>query len=205
MGIQMQASRKPGNLGFSGLGNPWGDDIEGKFQKGTTGSGGGVIMGIVDKIKELIDIGEDYDYEDEEFEDAEEELTAKAQTVAVGTSAAAASIAAKPASTVSQGAAASQRPKLTVHTTKVSELAMEIHVPSNYEQVARIADDLLANHAAIVNFERVAGNEQQRIFDFINGVSYVLNCAASRVSPNLMLYVPDGVDVATAAPKPVKH
>ena len=42
-------------------------------------------MGIVDKIKELIDIGEDYDYEDEEFEDAEEELTAKAQTVAVGT------------------------------------------------------------------------------------------------------------------------
>ena len=147
----------------------------------------------------------DDDDEDEEFEDAEEELTAKAQTVAVGTSAAAASIAAKPASTVSQGAAASQRPKLTVHTTKVSELAMEIHVPSNYEQVARIADDLLANHAAIVNFERVAGNEQQRIFDFINGVSYVLNCAASRVSPNLMLYVPDGVDVATVAPKPVRH
>ena len=82
---------------------------------------------------------------------------------------------------------------------------MEIHVPSNYEQVARIADDLLANRATIVNFERVEGNEQQRIFDFINGVSYVLDCAARRVSANLMLYVPNGVDVATAAPKPIKH
>ena len=158
-------------------------------------------MGFVDKIKELIDIGEDYDYEDEEFEEVEEESAVKAQKVAVGASAAAASVAAKPSSTISQGAVASQRPKLTVHTTKVSELAMEIHVPSNYEQVARIADDLLANHAAIVNFERVAGNEQQRIFDFINGVSYMLDCAAKRVSTNLMLYVPNGVDVATAMAK----
>ena len=158
-------------------------------------------MGFVDKIKELIDIGEDYDYEDEEFEEVEEESAVKAQKVAVGASAAAASVASKPSSAISQGAVAAQRPKLTVHTTKVSELAMEIHVPSNYEQVARIADDLLANHAAIVNFERVAGNEQQRIFDFINGVSYMLDCAAKRVSTNLMLYVPNGVDVATAMAK----
>lgn len=158
-------------------------------------------MGFVDKIKELIDIGEDYDYEDEEFEEVEEGSEVKAQKVAVGASAAAASVAAKPSSTISQGAAVAQRPKLTVHTTKVSELAMEIHVPSNYEQVARIADDLLENHAVIVNFERVAGNEQQRIFDFINGVSYMLDCAAKRVSANLMLYVPNGVDVATAMAK----
>ena len=164
-------------------------------------------MGIMEKIKELIDIGEDYDYEDEEFEEVEEESAAKAQKVAVGASVAsstAASFAARPSMAVPQGTITAQRPKLTVHTTKVSELAMEIHVPSNYEQVARIADDLLANHATIVNFERVEGNEQQRIFDFINGVSYVLNCAARRVSNNLMLYVPNGVDVATAMPKPVK-
>ena len=79
---------------------------------------------------------------------------------------------------------------------------MEIHVPSNFEQVARIADDLLANRATIVNFERVETKEQQRIFDFINGVSYVLDCAARRVSPVMMLYVPNGVDVATALPRP---
>ena len=168
-------------------------------------------MGFVDNIKEWIDIGEDYDYEDEEFEELEEEPAVKEQKTAVvasavsSTAASVPSFAGKPSATVPLGTASAQRPKLTVHTTKVSELAMEIHVPSNYEQVARIADDLLANRATIVNFERVEGNEQQRIFDFINGVSYVLDCAARRVSANLMLYVPNGVDVATATPKPIKH
>ena len=164
-------------------------------------------MGIVDKIKEWIDIGEDYDFAEDELEELEEEPAVNVQKIAVGASAAPAAVssfAAKPAAAVPQGTAAVQRPKLTVHTTKVPELAMEIHVPSNYEQVARIADDLLANRATIVNFERVEGNEQQRIFDFINGVSYVLDCAARRVSTNLMLYVPNGVDVATAMPKPTK-
>ena len=82
---------------------------------------------------------------------------------------------------------------------------MEIHVPSNFDQVARIADDLLANRAAIVNFERVDVPEQRRICDFINGVSYVLDCEARRISPIMVLYVPSGVDVSTAKPKSTQH
>ena len=82
---------------------------------------------------------------------------------------------------------------------------MEIHVPSNFDQVARVADDLLANHAVVVNFERVDAPEQRRICDFINGVSYVLDCEARRISDSMVLYVPSGVDVSTAKPKPIKH
>ncbi|MBR1760155.1 MAG: cell division protein SepF [Schwartzia sp.] len=162
-------------------------------------------MGIVDKIKELLDYDEDIDLEDEEFEELEEEekeSVAEPQKV-VAAAAAPVAMAAKPRAFVPAGTGTMQRPKLTVHTTKVPELAMEIHVPSNFEQVARIADDLLANRATIVNFERVETTEQQRIFDFINGVSYVLDCAARRVSPVMMLYVPSGVDVATALPRPM--
>ena len=156
----------------------------------------------LDKLKEWIDISEE-DFDEDEFEELEEEETeiAEPQKAVVGASVPAAPVA-KPKAFVPAGTGTMQRPKLTVHTTKVPELAMEIHVPSNFEQVARIADDLLANRATIVNFERVETKEQQRIFDFINGVSYVLDCAARRVSPVMMLYVPNGVDVATALPRP---
>ena len=66
------------------------------------------------------------------------------------------------------------------------------------------ADDLLANRAAVVNYERVDLPEQRRICDFINGVSYVLDCEARRISDIMVLYVPSGVDVSTAKPKPVQ-
>ena len=87
------------------------------------------------------------------------------------------------------------RPTLTVHTTKVSELRMQIYVPTKFDQVADIADDLKAKHAAIVNYERVDAAEQRRICDFINGVCYVEDGEARRISDTMVLYVPAGVSV----------
>ena len=157
----------------------------------------------LDKLSKLIDLGEDDEFEDEEFDEIEEE-SEDAQMAAVASAApvAAATTATtqKAAHVAPQKAAQTARPKLTVHTTKTPELAVEIHVPSNFDQVARIADDLLANRAAVVNYERVDVPEQRRICDFINGVSYVLDCEARRISDIMVLYVPSGVDVATAKP-----
>ena len=172
-------------------------------------------MGLVDKFKELIDLGEDDEFEEEEFEEDEIEEeegmteTRKSVVSSVPFTASATTSKASPAksSVVSSldKTAASQRPKLTVHTTKVPELAMEIHVPSNFDQVARIADDLLMSRAAIVNFERVDGPEQRRICDFINGVSYILDCEARRITDAMILYVPSEVDVSTVRPALAKR
>ena len=173
-------------------------------------------MGLVDKFKELIDLGEDDEFEEDEFDEeeldeADEKLTETRKAVAGAVPFAASAATAKASSAKSsvvspmEKTASSQRPKLTVHTTKVPELAMEIHVPSNFDQVARIADDLLMNRAAIVNFERVEGPEQRRICDFINGVSYVLDCEARRITDTMILYVPSEVDVATAKPTLAKR
>ena len=173
-------------------------------------------MGLVDKFKALIDLGEEDDFEEDEFDEEEleeeEEGLTETHKAAVGsvpfasTAATAKSSPAK-SSVVSSldKTASSQRPKLTVHTTKVPELAMEIHVPSNFDQVARIADDLLMSRAAIVNFERVDGPEQRRICDFINGVSYILDCEARRITDAMILYVPSEVDVSTARPALAKR
>lgn len=92
------------------------------------------------------------------------------------------------------------RPTLTVHTTKVPELKVQIYVPSKFDQVADIADDLKAKHAAIVNYERVDEAEQRRICDFINGVCYVEDGEARRISNTMVLYVPAGVNVIEMSP-----
>ena len=154
----------------------------------------------LDKLSKLIDLGEEDEFEDEEFDEFEDEEESAAVQTAAPKVAPVTAATQKQSHAMPQKTAATSRPKLTVHTTKTPELAMEIHVPSNFDQVARIADDLLANRAAVVNYERVDVPEQRRICDFINGVSYVLDCEARRISDIMVLYVPSGVDVTTAKP-----
>lgn len=90
------------------------------------------------------------------------------------------------------------RPQLKVHTTKVAELKVQIYAPTHFDQVTGIADDLKAGKGCVVNYERVEAAEQRRICDFVNGVCYVLDGTAKRVSSQIVLYVPQGVDVAEA-------
>ena len=99
------------------------------------------------------------------------------------------------------GGAARQRtdkPQLTVHTTKTASLKVQIYAPTNFDQVTAIADDIKSGKAAVVNYERIDAAEQRRICDFVNGVCYVLNGCAKRVTDQIVMYVPDGVDVSEA-------
>ncbi len=95
---------------------------------------------------------------------------------------------------------ATTRRQFTVHTTKVAELRVKIYVPEDFDLVTSIADDLKAGKAAVVNYESVAAEEQRRICDFVNGACYVVNGCAKRISEQIVLYAPEGVDVAEAMP-----
>ena len=90
------------------------------------------------------------------------------------------------------------RPRLKVHTDNVPKLKVHIYAPRNFDQVAAIADDLRAGKACVVNYERVENSEQRRICDFVNGTCYVLDGCAKRISDQIVLYVPRGVDVSEA-------
>lgn len=92
-----------------------------------------------------------------------------------------------------------KRPKLIVHTTPKLELTVQIYAPSNFDQATSIADDLKAGKACVVNYEKVEYKEQRRICDFVNGACYVLDGCAKRISNQIVLYVPEGVDVSAAA------
>ena len=88
------------------------------------------------------------------------------------------------------------RPKLTVHSTP--KLSVRVYVPTKFEEVRHIADDLKAKRAVIVNYEKIELTEQRRICDFINGACYVMDGAAKRISDYLVLYVPKGVETSVA-------
>ena len=97
------------------------------------------------------------------------------------------------------------RPQLTVHTTKVQELMIKLYMPTNFDQVTNVADDLKGKRAVILNYEKVDLAEQRRICDFVNGVCYVTNGDARRISNNIVLYVPDGVDAEEAMALALAH
>lgn len=99
---------------------------------------------------------------------------------------------------VRQDSAKIARSQFKVHTTKVQELKMQVYVPSHFDQVVSIADDLKDGKAVIVNYEKVDLAEQRRICDFVNGVCYVSDGDARRISQNIVLYVPNGIDVSDA-------
>lgn len=92
----------------------------------------------------------------------------------------------------------SSRPHLTVHTTKAVKLTVQIYAPERFDEVPHIADDLKAGKAAVVNYEKVAVDEQRRLCDFVNGVCYVLDGSAKRITGKIVLYVPNGVNIEEA-------
>lgn len=93
----------------------------------------------------------------------------------------------------------SSRPHLTVHTTKAVKLTVQIYAPERFDEVPHIADDLKAGKAAVVNYEKVAVDEQRRLCDFVNGVCYVLDGSAKRITGKIVLYVPNGVNIEEAS------
>ena len=155
-------------------------------------------MGLMNMLEKVF-MEDEYDY-DEAFE----ETDARAEKSVAQRKAAPAAAPAAPLERPVVSVAAAQKPKLQVHTTKTPELSMQIHMPTDYKKDAqRIGNDMLAKKAVIVNFERAEMRERVRISDFLNGIAYVLDCEVRIISGAMMLYVPNGVAVTKAQPKPV--
>lgn len=93
------------------------------------------------------------------------------------------------------------KPQFTVHNGKTAQsgnMMIRLCTPRNFDQVTSVADDIKGKRAVLINYDKVDLEEQRRICDFVNGVCYVTNGDARRISNNIVLYVPDGVDAEEA-------
>lgn len=87
-----------------------------------------------------------------------------------------------------------RKTQLRVHTP--AALKVYIASPGSFDDVRLCADYLKANVAVLINYENADEDTQQRISDFLNGVSFVINGTSQQVSETVVLYVPANVDVS---------
>lgn len=84
---------------------------------------------------------------------------------------------------------------------KAEHLNILIRTPRAFSDVRDYADALIGGSAIMVSFEAVDAALKNRIFDYLNGVSYIVHASVSKVNDDLLLYAPEqvGVDKEVAA------
>lgn len=86
---------------------------------------------------------------------------------------------------------------------KSPRLNIMVRTPGSFTDVRAYADSLMSGAAILVSFDAVDAALKNRIFDYLNGVSYVVNASVEYINDDLLLYAPEQVSVAKE--KAVKH
>ncbi|MEG1581874.1 MAG: cell division protein SepF [Clostridia bacterium] len=70
-----------------------------------------------------------------------------------------------------------------------------IYYPKNYEDVQKLIDYLKQGESAVIDLAGISDPEAQRILDFISGAVYALNGSTHRISGNIFLLTPEGLNI----------
>ena len=79
---------------------------------------------------------------------------------------------------------------------KAGHLDIMVRTPRSFTDVREYADSLMGGAAIMVSFEAVDGALKNRIFDYLNGVSYIISASVEYISDDLLMYAPSQVTVA---------
>lgn len=142
-------------------------------------------MGLLDSIKNIMNVPEEDEFEDE-IEDAEEEKTVE-----------------KPKKTPSYEQSYTKRPEPTVRTGgrgktvsfNQSQMQVVLVKPDRFEDVTSIADHLNAKKTVVLNLEAANRDVSRRIIDFLSGVAYANGGNIRKVANSTFIIVPTDVDV----------
>ena len=79
---------------------------------------------------------------------------------------------------------------------KTGHLNIMVRTPRSFTDVREYADSLMGGAAILVSFEAVDAALKNRIFDYLNGVSYIVSASVEYISDDLLMYAPSKVTVA---------
>jgi cell division inhibitor SepF len=129
-------------------------------------------MSFMEKIKNIMGVPED-----EQFEDDDVEIISKKDQT--------------PASSTSE---LSKRNKvLNIHTT--AQLQVVLVKPERFEDASSIADHLNQKRTLVLNLESTNKDVSRRLVDFLSGVAYANNGQIKRVANSTFIITPYNVDV----------
>ena len=87
------------------------------------------------------------------------------------------------------------------YVVRPGQLDILVRTPRAYEDAVSYADKLMDGCAIMLDFTAVDKETRNRIFDYMCGVSYIVNASISKVSDSILMYAPAHVDVDKQAPK----
>lgn len=67
--------------------------------------------------------------------------------------------------------------------------------PKSYEEVQRLIDYLKQGESVMLNLDNISDADAQRMLDFASGAIYALNGSIQRVSGNIFLLTPEGLNI----------
>lgn len=69
------------------------------------------------------------------------------------------------------------------------------YYPKSYNEVQKLIDFLRQGESVMLNLDNVSEDEAQRMLDFSSGAVYALNGSVQRVSGNIFLLTPEGLNI----------
>ncbi|MBQ9790807.1 MAG: cell division protein SepF [Clostridia bacterium] len=69
------------------------------------------------------------------------------------------------------------------------------YYPKSYSEVQKLIDFLRQGESVMLNLDNVSEDEAQRMLDFSSGAVYALNGSVQRVSGNIFLLTPEGLNI----------
>lgn len=76
------------------------------------------------------------------------------------------------------------------------------YYPKSYSEVQKLIDFLKQGESVMLNLDSVSEDEAQRMLDFASGAVYALNGSVQRVSGNIFLLTPEGLNIMMPTPNP---
>ena len=67
--------------------------------------------------------------------------------------------------------------------------------PKDYHEIQKLVDFLKQGESAILNHDGIGDDEAQRMLDFVSGAVYALKGITQRVSGNIFLLTPEGLNI----------
>lgn len=130
-------------------------------------------MGLMEKVRNMLTVPDDEEYEDEEDMDIISKSNEKA---------------AAPAESARRN-----NKVVNIHTT--AQLQVVLVKPERFDDASSIADHLNEKRTVVLNLESTNKDVSRRLVDFLSGVAYANNGQIKRVANSTFIITPYNVDI----------
>ncbi len=129
-------------------------------------------MGLMEKVKNMLTVPDDEEYEDDE----DMEIISK-----------------RGESSQAQNESSKRNKVVNIHTT--AQLQVVLVKPERFDDASSIADHLNEKRTVVLNLESTNKDVSRRLVDFLSGVAYANNGQLKRVANSTFIITPYNVDI----------